>query len=262
MVQIHPTALVAPDAELGVDVELGPFAIVEAGARLGDRTRLAARAVVCSNTTIGSDNQIGIGAVLGGAAQDVKLDSPETWLEVGDRNIIREYVTLHRSNHEGGVTRIGSDNFFMAFVHVGHDCTVGNHIQMANTATLGGHCKIEDRAIIGGLTAVHQRVTVGTMAMVSGVSGLNVDVPPYCMVQGAPARVIGINVVGMKRNGLSAEARAAIHAAVRILYKSKRHRGDALAQVIDEVPSCPELEHFLSFVQATREGRNGRQLER
>ncbi len=261
MPQIHPTALVDPTAELGVDVEVGPFAIVEAGARIGDRTRLAARAVICSNTTIGCDNQVGIGAVLGGAAQDVKLDSAATYLTVGDGNIIREYATFHRSNHDGGTTRVGSHSFFMAFVHIGHDCLVGDHIQMANAATLGGHCRIEDRAILGGLVAVHQRVAVGTMAMVSGLSGLNVDVPPYCMVQGSPARVVGLNAVGMKRNGIGPEARSGLRAAVRILFKSQRHRGDALQEVIDTVPPCPELEHFLGFVKATREGRNGRQLE-
>jgi len=262
MTQIHPTALVDPAAELGVDVEVGPFAIVEAGAKIGDRSRLAARAVVCGNTTLGCDNQVGIGAVLGGAAQDVKLDSPDTFLAIGDGNVFREYCTFHRSNHDGGTTTVGNHNFFMAFVHVGHDCTVGNNIQMANQATLGGHCLIEDRAIIGGLVAVHQRVTVGGMAMVSGVSGLNVDVPPFCMVQGAPARIIGVNVIGMKRNGLGPTARSSVRAAVRILFKSQRHRGDALQEVIETVPTCPELEHFLSFVKATREGRNGRQLER
>ena len=262
MAQIHATAIVDPAAELGVDVEIGPFAIVEAGARLGDRTKLAARVVIHSNTTLGCDNQVGIGSVIGGAAQDVKLESSNTFLEVGDRNLIREYATVHRSNHDGGTTRIGNDNFFMAFVHIGHDCILGNHIQMANTATLGGHCELHDRAIIGGLVAVHQRVSVGSMAMVAGLSALNVDVPPFCIVQGAPAEVIGLNIIGLRRNGIDADARKALQAAVRIIYKSKRNRSDALREVAETVPSCAELEQFLSFVWATREGHNGRQLER
>ena len=151
MVSIHPTAIVDAGAALGVDVEIGPFAIVQAGAQLGDRCRLGPHVVIYGRTTLGADCQVEAGAALGGDAQDLKCDTEDTYLEIGERNVIREYVTIHRSNHAGGVTRVGSDNLLMGFVHVGHDGVLGSHIQMANLATLAGHVEVRDRVVIGGL---------------------------------------------------------------------------------------------------------------
>lgn len=262
MVEVHPTALVDPAAELGTDVVIGPFCIVEAGARLGDRCRLASQVVIRSHTTIGADCLIDTGAVLGGRAQDLKCTSEETFVEIGCRNQIREYVTIHRSNHEGGVTRVGDDNLFMANVHIGHDAQVGNRTNLANLATLAGHVQVDDGVVIGGMTPVHQRARIGTMAMVGGASGASYDVPPYCMAEGKPAKVRGLNVIGLRRAGFDSQTRQVLHTAVRKLFSEGRNRSLALEEVVATLPPIPELEQLIAFVRATREGRNGRQLER
>lgn len=262
MAAIHPTALVDPSAELGSDVSIGAFAIVEAGVRIGDGCSIGARAVVHANTTLGARCTVDVGAVLGGDAQDVKCTTPDTFLEIGEDNTIREYVTIHRSNHEGGVTRVGHDNFLMSYSHVGHDCVVGNHVMMANLVQLGGHSLVGDRAVLGGLTAVHQKARVGRMAMIGGMSGVTTDVPPFCIAQGKPAEVLGINVVGLRRNDIPEETRTQLRRAVRILFTSRRNRGDALDELAAEADLTPEVSELLEFVRATREGRNGRQLER
>lgn len=262
MVEVHPTALVDPAAELGGDVVVGPFCIVEAGARIGDRCRLAARVVVHTNTTIGADCTIDVGAVLGGLAQDFKCNSTDTYLEVGHGNVIREFVTMHRSNHEGGTTRVGNESLFMANTHIGHDAVIGNHVNFANLVTIAGHVQVDDRAVIGGLVGVHQRARIGEYAMVGGMSGANMDVPPYCMAEGKPARIRGLNVIGLRRSGFDAATRDGLRAAVRMLFMEGRHRGRALDEVEQSLPTSEPLQRLLAFVRASREGRNGRQLER
>ncbi|MBI2302449.1 MAG: acyl-ACP--UDP-N-acetylglucosamine O-acyltransferase [Armatimonadetes bacterium] len=261
MVTIHPTALVDPKAELGCDVEVGPFAIIEAGARIGDGCRLGPHVMIHSRVTLGARCSVDYGSVLGGDAQDLKCTTPDTYLELGEDNILREYVTIHRASHEGEATRVGSHNMLMGFVHLGHDVVVGDHTMLANLVAVGGHCLIDDRAIIGGHTALHQKVRIGTMAMVGGMSGVTLDVPPYCLAEGKPAEVRGTNVVGLRRNGVSTEARGQLNRAVRTLYLSRRNRLAALEQVEREPDKSPELEAFLAFVRAVRNGRNGRQLE-
>ncbi|NUP98339.1 MAG: acyl-ACP--UDP-N-acetylglucosamine O-acyltransferase [Armatimonadetes bacterium] len=261
MVAIHPTALVDDTAELGADVEVGPFCIIEAGARLGDGCKLASQVVIRSRTSIGARCTIDTGAVLGGRAQDLKCSTDETFLEIGEDNTIREYVTIHRSNHEGGTTRVGDGNLFMAFVHLGHDVVVGSRTYFANAATLGGHVQVDDRAVIGGMTAVHQRVRIGELAMVGGMTGVNTDVPPYSMVEGHPGKVRGINTIGLRRNGVSAEARLAIKTAIREIFCAGRHRGTALEEMEGRLPKLPEVETLLAFARAIRAGHNGRQLE-
>ncbi|MCC7493466.1 MAG: acyl-ACP--UDP-N-acetylglucosamine O-acyltransferase [Fimbriimonadaceae bacterium] len=262
MSSIHPTAIVDPGAQLGLDVTIGAFSIIEPGAVIGDRCSVGAHAVICSRTTLGADCVVHHGAILGGPAQDLKCDSVDTRLEIGERNTFREYVTVHRSNHEGGVTVIGCDNYLMAQSHVGHDAIVGNHIQMANQVALGGHSVVDDRAVLGGLVGVHQRVRVGTMAMVGGMSGLVTDLPPYCVAQGMPAKIHGLNVIGLRRNSVGPEARRALQTAVRELFLAQRHRGRVLEELLTSLPDLPEVRTLLTFVQAIQAGRNGRQLER
>lgn len=262
MGRIHATAVIEPGAELGVDVEIGPFAIIAGGARLGDGCRIGPRVTIHGRTTLGPRCVVDTGAILGGAAQDLKCQTDETFLEIGADNVIREHVTIHRSNHEGGVTRVGQHNLLMSFVHLGHDCQVGSHTMIANLATFGGHCQIDDRAVIGGMAAAHQKTRIGTMSMVGGMSGVSHDVPPYCTADGNPARVRGLNVIGLRRNGISSEARASLKRAVRVLFCSGRHRGQALEELLAEDDPSVELRAMLEFVRAMREGRNGRQLER
>ncbi len=262
MTEIHPTAVVEPGAELGERCRIGAYALVFAGARLGDDCVIGPRATIHGRVTLGARCTVDTGAILGGAAQDLKCTTDETFLELGDDNSIRENVTVHRSNHEGGVTRVGSGCLLMGFVHLGHDCQVGDHVMLANLVTIGGHCHLGDRVVIGGMTAVHQKVSIGRMAMVSGLAGVNTDVPPFALAEGNPNKVRGINVVGLRRNGVTSEARAALQRAIRLLYLSHGHRGQMLEQLRAEPSPPAELVELLDFVAAIREGKNGRQLER
>ncbi len=262
MADIHPTAVVHPDVEFGEGVVIGPFSIIEAGVRLGARCRVGAHAVIHSRTSLGADCVVDTGACLGGDAQDFKCTSQDTYLEIGERNQIREFVTMHRSNHEGGKTIIGHDNLFMANVHVGHDAVIGNRTMFANLSAVGGHAQIDDGAVIGGMSAFHQRVRVGKMAMIGGMSGVTTDVPPFCLASGQVAKVRGVNIIGLRRNGIAPDARRALQTAVRELFLSHRHRGQALEELRASLPDLPEVLEFLEFAAAIRGGRNGRQLER
>ncbi|MBI5834366.1 MAG: acyl-ACP--UDP-N-acetylglucosamine O-acyltransferase [Armatimonadetes bacterium] len=262
MVIIHPTALVDPAAELGEDVTIGPFCIVEAGVRIGDRCSLGPHVFIRSNTTLGTDNTVDYGTVLGGDAQHRAAGGRTTFLQIGNHNVIREGVTMHRASIDGGFTLVGDDNLFMASTHLGHDVVVGNHTTLANLATIGGHVTIGDRATIGGMTAIHQRVSVGELAMVGGMSAVTSDVPPYSMCSGVPAKVLGINVVGLRRNDFDSDTRASIKRAIRLIFTSGRSRSLAIEEIERDMPErSPQLQALLDFVRATQTGHNGRQLE-
>jgi UDP-N-acetylglucosamine acyltransferase len=261
MVTIHPTALVDPQAELGVDVTVGPHAIVEAGAVIGDRCRLAAGVVVHGCVVLGADNFLDTGVALGGEAQHLRAGHPDTGVLVGQRNQLREYVTIHRATAEGGLTRVGDDNLFMVGCHLGHDTAVGSEVVIANATAVSGHCVIEDRANLSGLVGVHQFVTIGTMAMVGGLAGVNTDVPPYTIVEGSRAEVVGLNVIGLRRRALTAATRDGLKKAIRLLFHAGLSRPTAIETIEREIPGSPELEHLLNFMKAISAGRHGRQLE-
>jgi len=193
---IHPTAIIDPDAELGAGVEIGPFAIVGEKVRLGDRVRVGHHASVLGPTIVGAGTHVFPFASIGSPPQDLTFKGEPTRLEIGERNVFREFVTINRGTVKGGgVTRIGSDCFFMAYAHVAHDSTIGSHVIMANCAALAGHIRIDDHAILGGLVAVHQWARVGRMAMIGGVSGVALDVPPFCIASGERAKLYGLNLV-------------------------------------------------------------------
>lgn len=220
MAQIHPTAIVDSRAELGADVVIGPLCIVEAGAAIGEGCRLEARAVIKGRTTLGCHNEIGEGAVIGGKAQHVHVHDPGGTLTIGDHNRIRENVTLHRGWANDATTTIGDHNLFMVGSHVGHDCRVGSHCILVNHVLLGGHVHVEDRAYMGGGSAVHQFCRIGKLVMVGGLSKVTQDVPPYVMVEGAaPSQVIGLNKVGLRRNGYTAEQILQLKQAYRVIYR-------------------------------------------
>ncbi|MCH7472677.1 acyl-ACP--UDP-N-acetylglucosamine O-acyltransferase, partial [bacterium] len=200
---IHATAMVHPDARLGPDVSVGAYAIIGPGVAVGRGTAIESHAVIDQNTRIGEDCHIYSHAVIGSDSQDLKYAGEPTYLEVGDRTVLREYVTLNRGSREGSVTRVGSDCMLMTGVHIAHDCQLGDHVVMANLATLAGHITVGDGVVIGGLAAFHQFLRVGQLAMVGGTAGVMQDVPPYCMVQGAPpATVRALNLVGLARAGV------------------------------------------------------------
>lgn len=260
MARIHPTAIVEQDCELADDVEVGPYAVIRGGTVIGPRSVIDAHVLV-ESTTVGADCRLFFGAAIGGPPQDQHYRGEATRVVIGDRNIIREYVTIHRATGEGNVTRIGDDNMLMAMTHLGHNCRVGNMVTLSTLSGMSGHVIIEDRVIIGGMAGSHQRVQVGQLAMVSGYSKLSADVPPYSLVDGKPARVIGPNLTGLRRAGIEPEARRAVQRAFRIIYRSGRQLSDALDQVAAEFGQFPEVRYLVAFLRRVREGRVGRQQE-
>lgn len=252
---IHPTAVVDPQARLGQGVRIGPYAVVEAGAEIGSHTSLGPHVVIMGQTRLGEHNVVHAHACLGGEPQDLGYRGEPTRLEIGSRNIIREFATMHRaSTKERGETRVGNDGLFMAYSHVGHDCDVGDGVIMANGATLGGHVQVGSRANIAGLVAIHQFVRIGQYAMLGGGSIVVKDVPPYTMAVGNHARLYGLNRRGLQRAGFSPDQLDALKRAYRMLFRSGTALGQACAAVREAGPQSPEIEHLLRFLQNSKRG--------
>jgi UDP-N-acetylglucosamine acyltransferase len=255
---IHPTAVIDSKAEIGGGVDIGPYCVIEKDVSIGEGTKIGPHVVIRQGTQIGKACQIFQFASIGEAPQFSGYKGEKTFLQIGDRNIIREFVTLHRGTVKGkGRTVIGNDNFIMAYSHVAHDCQIGNQVIMANGATLAGHILIEDYAIVGGLVAIHQFCRVGAYAIIGGVSGVLMDIPPYTKAQGAPAKLFGLNSVGLKRANFSEEAIRALKKAYRIIFRSGLTLEKAMKQVgEDEIGQVPEVQHFLQFIQGSKRGIN------
>ncbi len=252
---IHPSAIVDPGAELGNGVSVGPFAVIGPQVRLGDHVRVDHHASVLGPCSIGAGTQVFPFASIGSAPQDLTYKGEPTRLEVGERNVFREFVTVNRGTMKGGgLTRIGSDCFFMAYAHVAHDSTIGNHVVMANCAALAGHIRIDDDAILGGLVAVHQWARIGRMAMIGGVSGVAQDVPPFCIASGERAKLYGLNVIGLKRHGFSEARIADVKKAYRLLFREGLPLKAAIATVEKELPDSPEAAELLEFIRTTKRG--------
>jgi UDP-N-acetylglucosamine acyltransferase len=250
---IHPTAIIDPAAELEAKVEVGPYAIIGPGVRIGRGTRIGPHVVLRGPTRIGRDNQIYQFASVGEAPQDKKYAGEETFLEIGDRNVVREFVTLHRGTIQDlGVTRIGSDNLFMAYVHVAHDCQVGDNVIMANAVTLAGHVKVEDWAILGGFTIIHQFCRIGAHCFSGGGSVVSQDIPPFVLVNGHPARPRGINSEGLRRRDFSPAAISAIKQGYRLLYKSRQRLEEALVAM--RALGSPDVDRLADFVANSPRG--------
>ncbi len=248
-VNIHPTAQVAPGAELGDGVEVGAYAVIGPHVQVGANTRIGPHAVVQGPTRIGADNVVFQFASVGSAPQDKKYKGEPTRLEVGDRNVIRECVTLNRgTTKDQGVTRIGNDNLFMAYAHVAHDCQVGNQCVLANNATLGGHVQLGDWVIMGGLSAIHQFCKVGAHAFIANNAAVTRDVPPYVMTVGQPAAAHSVNSEGLKRRGFTPEQIRNIRNAFRLLYRSGLKLADATAQLDVLAQEQPELKLIAEFL--------------
>jgi UDP-N-acetylglucosamine acyltransferase len=258
---IHPSAIVDPTAELGADVVVHPFTIIEAGVKIGDNCEIGPHAVIRTGTRMGANNRVTVGVVLGDWPQDLKFKGEETYLDIGEGNMIREYVTLHRATGEGNSTVVGSHNLIMAYCHMGHNSRLGDHVMMANSAQVAGHCEIADYAVIGGGVGMHQFCRIGTMAMVGAFSSVRIDVPPYMMVDGDPARPVKPNTVGLKRRGVSAEAIAALRQAFKIIWRSDLNISDGVARVRAEIKPLPEILHLVEFLEAVAGGERGRALD-
>ena len=252
--RIHPSAVIDPAAELGTDCEIGPFCVIGAQVRLGDRCRLHSHVVIDGVTSLGADNELFPFACLGLKTQDLKWKGGVTRTEIGDRNVFRENVTVHSATADGGVTRVGSDNHFLAYVHLAHDVQLGSHIVMSNVATLAGHVVVEDHVVIGGLAAVHQFCRIGRYSMIGGCSKVVQDIPPFMMGDGNPAETRFINKVGLERNGFSAEAVKAMTHAYKILFREGLTVSNALARIEADLPQLPEVEHLVSFCRSSARG--------
>jgi UDP-N-acetylglucosamine acyltransferase len=259
--KVHPTALVDPKAILDDGVEIGPFCIVEGGTHIGANTILDSHVVIKRGTTIGKGCRLMPHVVIGGEPQDGKFKGEESFVRIGDNNILREMVTIHRATGEGEATIIGNNNMLMAYVHFGHNCVVGDNNMVSNSTGVSGHVTIEDRCVIGGFVGIHQFVHIGKMAMIGGLSKVVQDVPPFCTADGRPAKIHGLNTKGLRRNGVSSEQRAQVGAAFKLLYRSGLNTTQAIEQVKAEVPTSETLEYLISFIERVREGRLGRQDE-
>ena len=253
--RIHPTAVVDPKAVLGDDCEVGPGAVIEAEVVMGNRCRVGPNAFVGRFTKMGDDNLLHIGAVVGHVPQDLSYDSKTvTHCKVGDGNVFREYCVIHRSAKDGGATIIGDRNFFMNHSHVGHDAKFGNEIILGASALIAGYVQVGDRAYFSGNTAVHQFCRVGRLGMLRGVSGVSMDIPPFCIADWHNT-LRGINVVGLRRAGISDKSREALRAVFRQLFRS----GDALAEAINKVANgeygkIPEVVELLTFCRESKRG--------
>lgn len=252
---IHPSAIIDPKAELAADVEVGPFSIIGPDVEIGAGTVIGPHVVVRGPTRIGKGNRIFQFASVGEECQDKKYKGEPTRLEIGDNNIIREGATLHRGTvQDNSLTRVGSNNLFMAYVHIAHDCIVGDNCIFANNASIAGHVHVGDGVILGGFTGVHQFCKVGSYAMTSLYSVVNMDIPAFVMVQGYPARARGMNFEGMKRRGYSKELIGQLRAAYRTLYRSGMTLAEALARLQEEAGDSAEMAMLLDSLQRSERG--------
>ncbi len=253
MTEVHPTALVSPKAEIGEGVKIGPFSVIEEDVVIGDETVVGAHSVIHSGTRIGKRNRVGEHVVLGGAPQHLSYKGERTFLIIGDDNVIREFVSIHRSFVEGRATVVGNRCYIMASSHVGHDCVIGDGVIITSFVGISGHVEIEERAIIGGHVGIHQFVRIGRLSIVSGSSGVAQDVPPFCLAAGRPAKVYGLNVVGLRRAGFSSEKRLAIKRAFDLFYRSKLPKKEALRRIEEEF-DLEEIRHFVEFIRNSERG--------
>lgn len=253
-IEIHPSAIVHPDAVIGDDVEIGPFAVIEENVVLGNGVKIQTGAVISYGTRLGEEVNVFPQAVLGSVPQDLKFGGEETTLEIGDRTVIREFVSMNRGTSAHKKTVVGSDCFFMAYSHVAHDCIVGNNCILANSATLAGHVTIEDWAIIGGLVPIHQFVVVGCHTMVGGGWRVPKDVPPYTTAAGNPLKPVDINKIGLSRRGFSEESISNLKKAYKILFRSKNDMKASLAELDSFGELGAEVDHLKNFIRSSERG--------
>lgn len=251
---IHRTALVDPTADLGPDVSVGPYCVIGPRVTVGERCAIAGHTVIERNTRLADGVRIGYGTVIGSDPQDLKYKGEETWVEIGSGTIIREYCTINRGSTATGKTTIGERCFIMTYVHIAHDCVIGNDVIIANSVQMAGHVTVYDRAIISGLVPIHQFVRIGTYAFVGGGSRVNQDVPPYTKAAGNPVHLYGLNSVGLQRAGFTPEVKLALKRAYRLVFNSDLTVSQGVARARVELPEVPEVETFLQFIEASQRG--------
>jgi UDP-N-acetylglucosamine acyltransferase len=252
--RIHPTAIVDPTAEIGADVEIGAYAWVGPQVKLGDRCRVEHHASITGPTRIGSGNHFFPFASIGQKTQDLKYKGEPTYLEIGNDNVFREFVTANRGTAPEAVTRIGSNNLFLTYSHVAHDCTVGSHTIFSNNATLAGHVEVGDYAIISGLSAVHQFCRIGAHSMIGGCTKIVQDAPPFFIADGNPAEVRGVNAVGLQRRGFTDDDIKSLRLAYRILYDKTLNTTQAVEKIEKDFASQPRVAELIAFVRSSQRG--------
>jgi UDP-N-acetylglucosamine acyltransferase len=251
---IHKTSIVDSKAEIDDDVYIGPYCVIEGKVTIKRGTKLLSHVVVQGKTTIGEDCIISPFASIGGPPQDITYKGEETETIIGRRNTIKEYVTINRGTpHGGGVTRIGDNNFIMAYSHIAHDCKVGSNVIMANCATLAGHVEVEDNVVFGGLCAVHQFCRIGRFAFISGLTGVPKDIPPFMIAAGVRAKLYGLNVIGLERNNFSREEIAKLKKAYRILFRSSLPLSTSL-KILEEELEGENIKILIEFIQKSKRG--------
>jgi len=251
---IHRTALIDPAAHVAKDAMVGPYAIIGPNVTVGEGSQIAAHVVIERDTRVGSEVKIGYGSVLGADPQDLKYGGEETWVEVGDQTTIREYCTINRGTPATGKTIVGKRCFIMTYVHIAHDCVIGDDVILANSIQMAGHVTIDDRAIVSGLVPIHQFVRIGTYAFVGGGSRVNQDVPPYTKAVGNPLHLYGLNSVGLQRAGFGAEVKLALKKAYRLVFNSHLTITQGVARARAEISTITEVETFLRFIEASQRG--------
>jgi UDP-N-acetylglucosamine acyltransferase len=253
--RIHPTAILSPETELGEGVEIGPYVVTEGKVKIGPQCVIKPHVYLVGNLTLGRGNVVGAGSVLGEKPQHLRYNNEATSVEIGDNNIFREHVTVHRATTHSWVTRIGNHNFFMAASHVAHDCVVGNRCIFANGALLGGHCQLADNVIISGNAAVHQFLRIGRLALLSGCSATTKDIPPF-IIQQEHDTVVGVNVVGMRRAGMNSEQINGVRRAFRLLFREGLTLPVAIQHIETEVGHIDTVQEMLTFLKACPRGIN------
>ncbi len=250
---VHPTAVIDPRAEIHAEVEIGPYVVIDGPVKVRRRTRIMAHAYITGWTEVGEDNEIHPGVILGGAPQDKAYHGEESYLRIGDHNVFREYVQVHRGTAQGSSTVIGSDNFLMAGSHVGHNCKLGDHIVLTNGALLGGYVEVGDRAFISGHCVVHQFVRVGELSLMRGLSGTSRDVPPYSVVDWQH-RVRGVNSVGLKKAGFDDRRIREIKETFRILFRKGRNLALAIQEIETKGNYSMDVLALLEFIKSSKRG--------
>ena len=249
---IHPTAIVSPEAELGEGVSVGPSAIIGPHVTVGDGCEIGAHALLEKYVKMGARCKVGPGSIVGGDPQDLKYKGEETWAEIGEDTIIREYATVNRGTTQSRVTRLGKGCLVMTYVHVAHDCHIGDGVILSNGVGLAGHITIGDKAIIGGMTGVHQFVRIGAHAFIGAAGRIRKDVPPFCKAD--DGKIYGLNTIGLQRSGFTPETLAALQQAYRLFFRSSLNIRQALERAKDDLPKLPEVDAFVGFIEQSERG--------
>ncbi|PKL91677.1 MAG: acyl-[acyl-carrier-protein]--UDP-N-acetylglucosamine O-acyltransferase [Candidatus Goldiibacteriota bacterium HGW-Goldbacteria-1] len=251
---IHTSAIVSNKARIGANVKIGPFAIIDDDVEIGDSCEIGPKAHIVNGARLGNNNFIGEGTIISDNPQDLKYKGEKSLTVIGNNNVIREYVTVHKATAEGKETRIGNDCFIMSMAHVAHDCKIGNNVIIVNYAGLTGHVEVGDFAFVSGLTAVHQNVRIGAHSMVGGGVRVTKDVMPFVMVSESPLQVFGLNKVGLKRRGFTKQQLEALESAYHILFREKMMLAEALKKIESEVPMTAEVKLFVEFARNSKRG--------